>query len=69
MIRWSLCVDYRGLNQQTIKDKYPIFFFRRLLMDELGEAKYFSKLDLRAGFHQLRLSPNNVFKTTFKIHA
>ena len=65
---WRLYVDYRGLNNQTVKDKYPIPLLEDLL-DELGGAKYFTKLDLRACFHQLRMSPSDVYKTAFKSHA
>lgn len=64
---WRLCVDYRGLNKHTVKDKYPIPLLEDLL-DELGGAKLFSKLDLWAGFHQLRMSHEDVYKIAFKTH-
>lgn len=64
---WRLCVDYKGLSQQTIKYKYHIPLLEDLL-DELGGSWYFSKLDLRTGFYQLRIAPQDVYKTAFKTH-
>jgi hypothetical protein len=65
---WRFCVDYHHLNAITVKGKYPVPVIEELL-DELASASWFSKLDLRAGFHQIRLRPEEEFKTAFQTHC
>jgi hypothetical protein len=57
-------VDYRSLNAVTIKNKYPLPRID-ILFDQLSKAKVFSKIDLRSGYHQIKIRPQEISKTVF----
>ncbi|GJX84461.1 putative reverse transcriptase domain-containing protein [Tanacetum coccineum] len=62
---FRMCIDYRELNKSTIKNRYPLLRIDDLF-NQLQGSQYFSKIDLRFGYHQLRVHEDDIPKTTFR---
>lgn len=61
---WRMCIDYRVLNKITLKNRYPLP--RIDLLDQLQQAKYYTKLHLKFGYHQVQVKEEDTWKTAFK---
>ncbi|GKA98342.1 putative reverse transcriptase domain-containing protein [Tanacetum coccineum] len=62
-----MCIDYRKLNKLTVKNRYPLSRIDDLF-DQLQGSRVYSKIDLRSGYHQLRVREEDIPKTAFRTH-
>ena len=60
-----MCIDYRALNKISVKNRYPLPLIDKLI-ECLKGAKFFTKLELKSGYHQIPIDPSDVWKTAFK---
>jgi len=62
-----MCMDYRVLNKITVKNKYPLSIIDDLL-NRVSRSKFFSKINSRSRYHQIRIAEEDIHKTTFRTH-
>ncbi len=62
---WRMCIDYRALNKITVKDKFPLPRAEDLF-DQLKGARYFTKIDLKSGYHQIKVRKEDILKMAFR---
>ncbi|MCO5547351.1 hypothetical protein L7F22_000800 [Adiantum nelumboides] len=62
---YRMCIDYRALNKQTIKNRFPVPRIEDIF-DRLQGSTYYSRIDLKSGYHQIRIVPEDIHKTAFR---